>query len=65
MTPGARSLTPLPPSPIGMAGRGRYGGSNAVDTGREFYQRQRETVSTAIDRGREAYEQARERGDEA
>lgn len=37
----------------------------AVDQGREFYQRHRETVSTAIDRGREAYQQARERGDEA
>lgn len=38
---------------------------DAVDHGREFYQRNRETVATAIDRGREAFTQARERGDEA
>lgn len=38
---------------------------DAVDQGREFYQRHRETVSTAIDRGREAYQQARVGGDEA
>jgi gas vesicle protein len=38
---------------------------DAVDHGREFYQRHRETVATAIDRGREAFTQARERGDEA
>ena len=38
---------------------------DAVDHGKEFYQRHRETVATAIDRGREAFQQARERGDEA
>jgi gas vesicle protein len=38
---------------------------DAVDLGREFYQRHRETVATAIDRGRDAFNQARERGDEA
>ena len=38
---------------------------DAMDQGREFYQRNRETVATAIDRGREAFQQARERGDEA
>ena len=38
---------------------------DAVDQGRGFYQRHRETVATAIDRGREAFQQARERGDEA
>ncbi len=38
---------------------------DAVDQGREFYQRQRDSVSTAIERGREAYTQARERGEQA
>lgn len=38
---------------------------DAVDHGREFYQRHRETVATAVDRGRDAFTQARERGDEA
>ena len=38
---------------------------DAVDHGKEFYQRHRETVATAIDRGREAFQQARERGEEA
>lgn len=37
----------------------------AVDQSRDFYQRQRESVTTAIDRGREAFHQVRERGDEA
>ena len=31
-------------------------------TGREFYQRQRDSVTTAIERGREAFQQAREEG---
>jgi gas vesicle protein len=47
------------------ARQGRDRARDAVDQGREFYQRHRETVATAIDRGREAFEQARERGDEA
>ncbi len=38
---------------------------DAVDQSKDFYQRQRESVTTAIDRGREAFHQARERGDEA
>ena len=37
----------------------------AVDQGREFYQRQRDSVGTAIERGREAYQQTRERGEKA
>lgn len=37
----------------------------AVEQGREFYQRQRDSVGTAIERGREAYQQARERGEQA
>jgi gas vesicle protein len=37
----------------------------AVDQGREVYQRQRETLATAIERGREAFQQAREREEQA
>jgi gas vesicle protein len=47
------------------AREGRDKAREAVDQGREFYQRHRENVSTAIDRGREAFQQARERGDQA
>ena len=47
------------------AREGRDRAKDAVDQGREFYQRNRETVATAIERGREAFQQARERGDEA
>ena len=37
----------------------------AMDQGREYYERQRENLVTAVDRGREAFQQARERGDQA
>jgi gas vesicle protein len=47
------------------AREGRDKARDAVEGGRDFYQRHRETVATAIDRGREAFTQARERGDEA
>lgn len=47
------------------AREGRARAREAMDQGREFYQRQRDTVATAIERGREAFQQARERGDEA
>jgi gas vesicle protein len=47
------------------AREGRDKARDAVDQGREFYQRNRETVATAIDRGREAFQQARERGEQA
>jgi len=47
------------------AREGREKARDAVDHGREFYQRNRETVATAIDRGREAFQQARERGEQA
>ena len=40
-------------------GRGRA--REAVDQGREVYQRQRETLTSAVDRGREAFQQARTR----
>ena len=37
----------------------------AVDQGREYYDRQRDNLVTAVDRGRDAFQQARERGDQA
>ena len=45
------------------AREGRARARDAIDQGREVYQRQRESLSGAIDRGREAFQQARERGD--
>jgi len=47
------------------AREGRDKARDAVEQGREFYQRNREGVATASERGREAFQQARERGDEA
>lgn len=41
------------------AREGRARASQAARQGREFVNRQKETVSSAIERGREAYEQAR------
>jgi gas vesicle protein len=41
------------------AKEGRDKASDAARQGREFLNRQRDTLSTAIDRGREAYNQAR------
>lgn len=41
------------------ARQGRERAETAARQGREFINRQRETVNTAIERGREAYEQAR------
>ena len=38
---------------------GRERASDAARQGREFINRQRDTISSAIERGREAYEQAR------
>jgi gas vesicle protein len=46
------------------AREGREKAREALDQGREFYQRHRDSVSTAIERGREAFQQARERGDQ-
>jgi gas vesicle protein len=42
---------------------GRARAREAVDHGREIYERQRETVAGAVDRGREAFKQARTEGD--
>jgi gas vesicle protein len=41
---------------------GRERAQDAARQGREFINRQRDTISSAIDRGREAYEQARSGG---
>jgi gas vesicle protein len=41
------------------AREGRERAAEAAKQGREFVNRQRDTLSSAIDRGREAYEQAR------
>jgi gas vesicle protein len=43
---------------------GRARAREAVDQGREVYERQRETLTSAVERGREAYQQARDRGDQ-
>jgi gas vesicle protein len=43
---------------------GREKAKDALDQGRDFYQRQRENLTTAVERGREAFQQARERGDQ-
>lgn len=44
------------------AREGRDRARDAASQGREFYQRQRDSVSSAIERGREAFQQAREEG---
>lgn len=44
------------------AREGRQRASEAARQGREFVNRQRDTISTAIERGRDAYEQARNPG---
>jgi len=46
------------------AREGRDRARDAVEQGREFYQRQRENLTSAVDRGREAFQQAREHGDQ-
>lgn len=43
------------------AREGKARARDAVEQGREVYQRQRESVATAVDRGREAFQQARSR----
>lgn len=46
------------------AREGRSRAREAVDQGRELYQRQRDSVTSAVDRGREAFQQARTQGDQ-
>jgi gas vesicle protein len=38
---------------------------DAMEQGREYYNRQKENLASAVDRGREAFQAARERGDQA
>ena len=47
------------------AQEGREKARQAMEQGRDYYQRQRDNVAGAVDRGREAFQQARERGDQA
>lgn len=50
---------------IGQRAReGRDRARDAVEQGRDFYNRQRDNLNTAVERGREAFQQARERGDQ-
>lgn len=50
---------------IGQKAReGKARAREAIDQGRDYYQRQRDTVVSAVERGREAFQQARERGDQ-
>lgn len=46
------------------AREGRERAREAMDQGRDFYQRQRENMTSAVERGREAFQQTRERGDQ-
>jgi gas vesicle protein len=46
------------------AREGRARAREAVEQGRELYERQRDTVTSAVDRGREAFQQARTQGDQ-
>lgn len=45
------------------AREGRAKAREALDEGREYYQRQRDSVASVVERGREAFQQARERGE--
>ena len=47
------------------AQEGRDKARQAMEQGRDYYQRQRENVVSAVDRGKDAFQQARERGDQA
>jgi gas vesicle protein len=45
------------------AREGRARAREAVEQGRELYERQRENVTSAVGRGREAFQEARAQGD--
>ena len=45
------------------AREGRARAREAVDQGRDLYERQRETLHSAVDRGRDAFQEARTQGD--
>lgn len=44
------------------AREGRARAREAVDQGRDLYQRQRDNVTSAVERGKEAFQQARTQG---
>jgi len=46
------------------AREGKDKAREAMDQGREYYARQRDSIATAVERGRDAFQQARERGDQ-
>jgi gas vesicle protein len=46
------------------AREGRARAREAVEQGRDLYQRQRDNLNSAVDRGREAFQQARTQGDQ-
>jgi gas vesicle protein len=46
------------------AREGRARARDAVEQGRDVYQRQRDNLASAVERGREAFQQARERGEQ-
>ena len=46
------------------AREGKAKAREAMDQGRDYYERQRENLATAVDRGREAFQKSRERGDQ-
>ncbi len=46
------------------AREGRDKARGAVDQGRDYYDRQRQSLAGAVERGREAFQQARERGEQ-
>ena len=50
---------------IGQKAReGKARAREAMDQGRDYYQRQRDTLVSAVERGREAFQHARDRGDQ-
>lgn len=50
---------------IGQKAReGRSRAKEAIEHGKEYYERQRQSLAGAVERGREAFQQARERGEQ-
>ena len=50
---------------IGQKARdGKAKARDAMDQGRDYYARNRDSIVNAVERGREAFQQARERGDQ-
>jgi gas vesicle protein len=46
------------------AREGRDRAKGAVEQGKDYYQRQRQSLASAVERGREAFQQARDRGEQ-